>query len=76
MSEKPPIYAAIDSVVKLVDPPPKNDGKLPYVTHAGIMKIGDANLRCYVLSNGMKIFDAMTLINFLKRNEGRGKNEL
>lgn len=58
------IYGAIDSVVRPVESPAKGDGKLPYITHEGVMKIGDANLRCYVLSNGMRIFDAEDVEKF------------
>lgn len=58
------IYAAIDNVVNPVESPAKGDGKLPYITHEGVMKIGDANFRCYVLSNGMRIFDAEDVEKF------------
>lgn len=53
-----PSELMIDSVVHPVDLP-ENAGQdgLPYVTHEGLMKIGDTELRVYVLSDGQRVID-------------------
>lgn len=59
-----PVYAAIDRLVKPVKKPENWDGKLPYITHEGVMEIGKKKLRCYVLNNGMRIFNAEDVESF------------
>ena len=41
-----------------VEPPEDITGDIPYVVRSGVLRIGSDELRCYVLSNGQRIFDA------------------
>jgi len=55
-----PVEKLIDDAckpVKMYDGFVPEPNGLPYITHEGLLKIGDASLRCYVLSNGQRIFD-------------------
>lgn len=40
------------------------DDPIPTATHSGVLKIGEAELRCHVLSNGLRIFDGDDLARF------------
>jgi hypothetical protein len=54
-----PVDRLLDGVTWRPEPPPAVTGGLPYVTHSGVLRIpGLPDLRCYVLSNGKRIFDA------------------
>lgn len=63
-TKRSPAESMIDSVVKPVENPVKGDGSLPYITHEGILEIGEKKLRCYILNNGMRIFDSEDVENF------------
>lgn len=53
-----PINKLIDSVVtKNQKPENLEDGQL-WATHSGVLKIGEIELHCHVLSNGVRIFEA------------------
>jgi hypothetical protein len=39
-------------------PPPPSFSPLPFATHQGVLRIGDARLRCYRLNTGKTVFDA------------------
>lgn len=45
-------------------PAPGEDG-LPYVTHKGIMVIGDLRMRVYTLSDGQRIINGEDFLNWL-----------
>ena len=55
---KTPIEILLDQVEWIECFTPGPHGTLPYVTHKGIFTIGEIRLRCYVLSDGRRIFDA------------------
>lgn len=40
------------------------DELLPYVTHRGMLHIGDMSIRCYQLNDGRRIIDAEDLKRF------------
>lgn len=63
MSE--PIEQIIDSVDwRSVDRrPQKNEEDLPYVTHEGVMCIGDIEFKVYRLSSGEAVIDADDMQN-------------
>jgi hypothetical protein len=42
------------------------DTKMPYVTHEGVLTIGTAKLRIYVLNDGRRIIDSEDVEIFLK----------
>lgn len=42
----------------------RHNSELPYATHSGVLKIGDIELKCYRLNNGMAVFDADDIENF------------
>jgi hypothetical protein len=56
---KQPIDYLLDQVAwtEVWHPTPPT-GPLPHVTHKGVLKIGDIELNCYVLSDGQRIFNA------------------
>jgi len=37
-----------------------------WATHSGVMQIGDKKIRCHILSDGKRIFDADDIDNFFK----------
>lgn len=45
--------------------PNMTDRDLPVVTHTGIVQIGGMRLTCHVLSNGVRVFDADDLREFM-----------
>ena len=56
------IIEQIDAVVHpVIYENPIEDCGLPYVTKEGILKLGDAELRVMVLSNGKRIVDKCDL---------------
>lgn len=59
-----PIESAIDKVVT-ENPKPTNlkTGEV-YPTHSGVLEIEGIKLRCHILSNGMRIFDAEDIETF------------
>jgi hypothetical protein len=52
------VFLAIDNVVT-PNEKPKNlkEGAL-WATHSGVLKIGDIELKCHILNNGERVFDA------------------
>lgn len=42
---------------------------LPYATHRGILRIMGAELECFILSDGSRIFTAESLARFFGANE-------
>ena len=48
-----------------VDHIPPDTYSLPYVTHCGVLVIGDINLKVYQLNNGKRIIDEEDLNRFL-----------
>ena len=42
------------------------DSDLPYVTHSGVLRIGDHTLKCFRLSNGEAVFDAEDFERFFE----------
>lgn len=38
----------------------------PYVTHGGTLRLGDIELKCYILNTGQRIFDADDFEKFMK----------
>jgi hypothetical protein len=60
---KTPVEAMLDQVEwKIL--PPMDEGETPHATHSGVLRIGNAELKCYQLSNGQSIFDADDLMAF------------
>jgi len=54
-----PVDTLLDEVEwEAVSLPPAPYGPLPYVTHKGELHLGDLSLRCFILSDGQRIFDA------------------
>lgn len=52
-----PVDKVIDSVVTENKKPKNLKENSIWATHSGVLKIGEIELRCHVLSNGMRIFD-------------------
>lgn len=48
-------------------PPAPEEDNLPYVTHQGVMAIGDMRIRVYTLSDGQRIMDAEDFLGWLDR---------
>jgi hypothetical protein len=42
--------------------PPKSKN-IPYATHEGILKIGDIEIKVYVLNDGRRVIDAETIFS-------------
>lgn len=53
-----PIERLLDTVEWQKLPPPRADNGLPFATHEGVLEFGEARLRCYQLSTGVRVFDA------------------
>jgi hypothetical protein len=54
------VVRMLDDILKPVDAPPEHVGNpdgLPWVTHAGVLRLGGVELRCYQLSDGRRVFD-------------------
>lgn len=68
-----PINQLIDSVVKPVEKPSKGTSGFPFITHEGVLEVGDKKLRCYILSNDMRILDAEDVDKFF--NIEKEKND-
>jgi hypothetical protein len=68
-----PIEQAMDAVDWTpVDGALANAGAdLPYATHAGLLKIGALELRCYRLNTGMAVFDADDVKRFFGMEAGQ-----
>lgn len=52
-----------------VHAPAPDDPSLPYVTHEGTLRIGDAELKAYRLSNGQRIFSEESVERFIGGGE-------
>jgi hypothetical protein len=64
-ASKTPIDFMLDALDwKATGNEPTPGSSLPYATHAGVLVIGDASLRCYRLSTGEAVFDADDFENF------------
>ncbi len=51
-----PIETMLDTVdFKPVEAPTVIDPNIPYVTHAGVLRIGEIEIEAFVLSNGQRI---------------------
>ena len=62
-----------DLPLEPVPPPPGGDGPggLPYVTHAGTLRVAGHELRVYQLSDGRRVIDGADLERFFGiRGEG------
>lgn len=46
-------------------PPPEDKAQDGYATYQGVLVIGDATFRCYVLSDGRRLIDADDVQKFL-----------
>lgn len=42
---------------------------LPYPTHEGVLNLGGIELKCYRLSNGVRVFDAESVAQFFGCND-------
>lgn len=58
--DKAPIEVLLDRVEweAYESVPLPNSDRLPYVTHHGILDIGETKLQCYQLNTGQRVFDA------------------
>lgn len=64
INQSAPIYKMIDSVVTPNEKPADlKEGQL-WATHSGVLKVGEFELRCHVLSNGQIIFDSEDIEKF------------
>ena len=45
--------------------PDSVEDDLPYATHSGILKLGEASIKVFVLSNGRRVIDERDLRAFL-----------
>lgn len=53
-----PVEKLINGVVTPNKKPDNiQEGQL-WATHSGVLKIGECELKCHILNNGMRIFDA------------------
>jgi hypothetical protein len=55
------IKRLLDSAVWTALPAPAETGELPYATHEGILTFAGAELRCYQLSTGERVFTPESL---------------
>lgn len=53
-----PVERLVDSVVKPVENPTPSKSGLSHITHEGLFVMGDIQMKCYILSNGERVFDA------------------
>ena len=63
MKAKTPSEIMIDNCVKPTNMKPPEDGS-KYTTHEGILKIGDVEMRVYVLNTGERVIDADDIEKF------------
>lgn len=63
---KTPIEMMMDGVEWTALPSDESNGSsdLPYVTHEGVLKIGEVRMRCYQLSNGMRVIEENDMAAF------------
>lgn len=53
-----PMEIMLDRIAWEEVPEPADDSDgIPYATHKGVLRLGDVELRCYVLSNGKRVFN-------------------
>jgi hypothetical protein len=55
MNAKTPMEAMLDSVSFIPTNLEKPESDLPYVTHTGVLKIGNISIEVLVLSNGQRV---------------------
>jgi hypothetical protein len=61
-----PINALIDACVHPVTVSPADrDSGIPYVTHTGILELGEVKLTVHVLNTGQRVMDKATAERFL-----------
>ena len=70
---KTPIEHLLDTVGWERLPPWDGEGR--YATHRGILIIGDLELVCYVLDDGMRVFDADVFAEELGANHSAGEEK-
>lgn len=64
-----PILSMIDKIVTPNDKPKDlKEGDL-WATHSGVLKIGECELKCHILSNGERVFDAEDVEKFFGGNQ-------
>ena len=59
-----PINTMIDNVATPNEPPENLKEGQVWATHSGVLKMGEIELRCHVLSSGQRIFDAEDVEKF------------
>lgn len=68
---KQPIEVLLDQVywkeVQAAEPEPGQES-IPYVTHEGVLKLGDIEFRVAQLSDGTRVINAEDLSNWFKVN--------
>lgn len=55
---KPPVEMMLDRLTWVAMPTTPEVHDIPYATHSAELEMAGKRLRCYQLSNGMRIFDA------------------
>jgi hypothetical protein len=60
VTTRKPIDAMLDAVEweEIPGGPASWNDALPVATHEGVLRVMDFELKCYQLSNGMRVFDA------------------
>ncbi len=61
-----PAEKMVDDACTPIDKPDNIKEGEVYVTHSGVVDIGGVKLRCYILSDGKRIFDADDVHNFFE----------
>ena len=56
----------IDDVVKPVAPPTEITKDMVYATHEGLLKIGDFEIRVYILNTGQRFINAEDIDKYFK----------
>lgn len=49
-----------------VEKPNKGTGRLPYVTHEGVLQLGEFKIKSFILNTGDRVFDAEDFQAFAK----------
>lgn len=56
-----PAESLVDKMATEPCEPPENPSGLPYPVRRGVLEIGGHKLRCYVLNDGRRIFNAQDI---------------
>jgi hypothetical protein len=67
-----PIERMLNEVEYKPVAPPEEIGTLPYVTHEGIMMLGEIELEVFVLSDGRRIISEDSLVKFFGEDTNLG----